>query len=186
MLHQCQWLVYLQICCERIDSHWQLSIAIQHCLKIGLFALALRMSESSETQKRVTMDFCELRDNDIYEQKKKRLVLDENPTRQVTHFATSILYIKADESIEVIKIGKNENLSKCRSILKRKKNSKKKIILFLHFLLSHKKYSSYIKWVDTNEKIFKIMQPKIIAYLWGCLKNNMSMNYVKFAKALRI
>ncbi|XP_070557669.1 transcription factor ETV6-like [Ptychodera flava] len=57
---------------------------------------------------------------------------------------------------------------------------------FLYFLLSEEAtYSSYIKWEDKSNQIFRIIKPSVIAYLWGRQKNRKNMTYDKLSRALR-
>uniref|UniRef100_A0A2L2YLE2 GA-binding protein alpha chain n=2 Tax=Parasteatoda tepidariorum TaxID=114398 RepID=A0A2L2YLE2_PARTP len=55
---------------------------------------------------------------------------------------------------------------------------------FLLELLTDKDYRDYIQWVD-NDGEFKLINPEVVAQLWGQRKNKPTMNYEKLSRALR-
>lgn len=63
--------------------------------------------------------------------------------------------------------------------LKRKKN----ICNFIFEKLESN--SSMIKWIDRNNLTFKIIEPKVLASIWGLRRNNERMNYKKMTRSLR-
>ena len=42
-----------------------------------------------------------------------------------------------------------------------------------------------ICWEDREKGMFKLVQPRRIAYLWGMKKGNPNMTYEKFSRAMR-
>ncbi|XP_054712474.1 DNA-binding protein Ets97D-like isoform X2 [Uloborus diversus] len=55
---------------------------------------------------------------------------------------------------------------------------------FLLELLTDKDHSDFIQWVG-NEGEFKLINPEMVAQLWGQRKNKPTMNYEKLSRALR-
>ena len=51
-------------------------------------------------------------------------------------------------------------------------------------LLTDKDHRSFIQWVG-NEGEFKLINPEMVAQLWGQRKNKPTMNYEKLSRALR-
>lgn len=56
---------------------------------------------------------------------------------------------------------------------------------FLLYLLSDSKYSSCIKWLDQKKRVFKLIDSKAVAHLWGRYRGKFSMNYETVARSLR-
>lgn len=56
---------------------------------------------------------------------------------------------------------------------------------YIYQLLSDSRYENYIRWEDTESKIFRIMDPNGLARLWGNHKNRTNMTYEKMSRALR-
>ena len=56
---------------------------------------------------------------------------------------------------------------------------------FINDLLADKKYNDDIRWEDESQFIFRIVNPRAVAKLWGCKKNKDSMTYEKLSRALR-
>lgn len=51
-------------------------------------------------------------------------------------------------------------------------------------LLIDKKFANVVQWLN-DEGQFKILQPHIMAYLWGVRKGKPNMDYTKMARAYR-
>ncbi|NXS94885.1 ETV7 factor, partial [Jacana jacana] len=56
---------------------------------------------------------------------------------------------------------------------------------YVYQLLSDSRYEPYIKWEDKEAKVFRVVNPKGLAQLWGNHKNRMNMTYEKMSRALR-
>ncbi|KAK5895589.1 hypothetical protein CgunFtcFv8_009270 [Champsocephalus gunnari] len=56
---------------------------------------------------------------------------------------------------------------------------------YVYQLLSNSRYENYIRWEDTESKVFRIMDPNGLARLWGNHKNRTNMTYEKMSRALR-
>ncbi|KAJ8007071.1 hypothetical protein DPEC_G00113760 [Dallia pectoralis] len=56
---------------------------------------------------------------------------------------------------------------------------------YVYQLLSDSRYENYIRWEDTDTKVFRIMDPNGLARLWGNHKNRTNMTYEKMSRALR-
>ncbi|XP_041709403.1 transcription factor ETV6 isoform X1 [Coregonus clupeaformis] len=56
---------------------------------------------------------------------------------------------------------------------------------YVYQLLSDSRYENYIRWEDTETKVFRIMDPNGLARLWGNHKNRTNMTYEKMSRALR-
>ncbi|NP_001133434.1 transcription factor ETV6 [Salmo salar] len=56
---------------------------------------------------------------------------------------------------------------------------------YVYQLLSDSRYDNYIRWEDTETKVFRIMDPNGLARLWGNHKNRTNMTYEKMSRALR-
>ncbi|KAK5848809.1 hypothetical protein PBY51_008501 [Eleginops maclovinus] len=56
---------------------------------------------------------------------------------------------------------------------------------YVYQLLSDSRYENYIRWEDTESKVFRIMDPNGLARLWGNHKNRTNMTYEKMSRALR-
>lgn len=55
---------------------------------------------------------------------------------------------------------------------------------FLLELLTEKQHRDVIQWVGTEGE-FKLIDPEVVAQLWGVRKNKPTMNYEKLSRALR-
>jgi GA-binding protein transcription factor alpha len=55
---------------------------------------------------------------------------------------------------------------------------------FLLDLLTDKCYRDIIQWLG-EEGEFKLINPELVAQLWGSRKNKTNMNYEKLSRALR-
>jgi GA-binding protein transcription factor alpha len=55
---------------------------------------------------------------------------------------------------------------------------------FLLELLTEKQHRDVIQWVG-NDGEFKLVDPEMVAQLWGVRKNKPTMNYEKLSRALR-
>jgi Ets-domain len=51
-------------------------------------------------------------------------------------------------------------------------------------LLTEKQHRHVIQWVGTEGE-FKLIDPEVVAQLWGVRKNKPTMNYEKLSRALR-
>lgn len=51
-------------------------------------------------------------------------------------------------------------------------------------LLTDKDHLGFIQWVGTEGE-FKLINPEMVAQLWGQRKNKPTMNYEKLSRALR-
>ncbi|NXW51074.1 ETV7 factor, partial [Nyctiprogne leucopyga] len=56
---------------------------------------------------------------------------------------------------------------------------------YVYQLLSDTRYEPYIRWEDKEAKVFRVVNPKGLAQLWGNHKNWMNMTYEKMSRALR-
>ncbi|KAK6487831.1 mRNAion factor ETV6-like isoform X1 [Huso huso] len=56
---------------------------------------------------------------------------------------------------------------------------------YVYQLLSDSRYDNYIRWEDTETKVFRIVDPNGLARLWGNHKNRTNMTYEKMSRALR-
>uniref|UniRef100_A0A670ZYI6 ETS variant transcription factor 7 n=1 Tax=Pseudonaja textilis TaxID=8673 RepID=A0A670ZYI6_PSETE len=56
---------------------------------------------------------------------------------------------------------------------------------YIYRLLSDSQYESVIKWEDKETKIFRVVNPRGLAGLWGNHKNRRNMTYEKMSRALR-
>ncbi|XP_048124331.1 transcription factor ETV6-like isoform X1 [Alosa alosa] len=56
---------------------------------------------------------------------------------------------------------------------------------YVYQLLSDSRYENYIRWEDTESKVFRIMDPNGLARLWGNHKNRTNMTYEKMSRAMR-
>ncbi|XP_056416716.1 transcription factor ETV7-like isoform X2 [Hyla sarda] len=56
---------------------------------------------------------------------------------------------------------------------------------YLHKLLDDKRYESSIIWEDKELKIFRVVNPNMLAAFWGNHKNRPNMTYEKMSRALR-
>ncbi|ESO97558.1 hypothetical protein LOTGIDRAFT_104152, partial [Lottia gigantea] len=56
---------------------------------------------------------------------------------------------------------------------------------FIHQLLVDSKYKHLVCWENTNELVFRIVNPTGLAELWGHQKNRTNMTYEKLSRALR-
>jgi len=57
---------------------------------------------------------------------------------------------------------------------------------FLLFLLRDvHHFGKVLKWVDIKRGVFKIVDSKSLAHIWGLLKNKPGMNYETMGRALR-
>jgi GA-binding protein transcription factor alpha len=55
---------------------------------------------------------------------------------------------------------------------------------FLLELLTEKEHREVIQWIGTEGE-FKLIDPEMVARLWGVRKNKPTMNYEKLSRALR-
>ncbi|NWV60604.1 ETV7 factor, partial [Malurus elegans] len=56
---------------------------------------------------------------------------------------------------------------------------------YVYQLLSDSRYQPFIRWEDSQAKIFRVVNPNGLAQLWGNHKNRMNMTYEKMSRALR-
>lgn len=57
---------------------------------------------------------------------------------------------------------------------------------FLLHLLQSEQYSpQYIRWVNKDRGIFKLINTKAVSQIWGVIKNKPKMNYETMGRALR-
>eukprot|EP00095_Tigriopus_kingsejongensis_P011870 maker-scaffold180_size281610-snap-gene-1.28 protein:Tk11870 transcript:maker-scaffold180_size281610-snap-gene-1.28-mRNA-1 annotation:"protein c-ets-1-b-like" len=63
---------------------------------------------------------------------------------------------------------------------------KAKITTWLDQLLNSRKYNpKVVKWENKEEGLFRVVDQKELARLWGEVKSNKKMNYDKFSRAMR-
>ena len=56
---------------------------------------------------------------------------------------------------------------------------------FLEELLDDVTKSKYIAWVSREDGVFRLIDSKAVAKLWGQRKNRRGMNYEKMSRAIR-
>lgn len=56
---------------------------------------------------------------------------------------------------------------------------------FLYHLLENSRYTSIISWIDREAGHFQIIQPNILAQIWGKCKANPNMTYECLSRSLR-
>lgn len=56
---------------------------------------------------------------------------------------------------------------------------------YVYQLLSDDRYQDYIRWVDRDGLVFRVVDPNGLARLWGNHKNRDNMTYEKMSRALR-
>lgn len=56
---------------------------------------------------------------------------------------------------------------------------------FLLELIIAPEYSHLVKWTQEEDYEFKILQPSVVAKMWGKKKNKPTMNYEKLSRGLR-
>ncbi|KAG5837750.1 hypothetical protein ANANG_G00215940 [Anguilla anguilla] len=56
---------------------------------------------------------------------------------------------------------------------------------YVYQLLSDSRYAPFIRWVDPESMVFRVVDPNGLARLWGNHKNRANMTYEKMSRALR-
>lgn len=64
---------------------------------------------------------------------------------------------------------------------------KRKVSLwnFLHGLLEAPGHQNYLRWVDKEHHVFRVVDTAGLSYLWGLKKEKINMNYDKMSRAIR-
>jgi len=69
--------------------------------------------------------------------------------------------------------------------VRRRRQRQRQLWQFLLEILSDDKYSSIIHWVQRDEGVFRFVQPKSVAQLWGKRRRRQNMTYEHLSRAMR-
>ncbi|XP_014286268.1 DNA-binding protein Ets97D isoform X2 [Halyomorpha halys] len=97
---------------------------------------------------------------------------------------------KAPEKVRMVKAGRNYPIIGIRNEMNDEEYQPStvggpvQLWQFLLELLTDKNHRNAIQWLE-NEGEFKLINPELVAHLWGLRKNKPTMNYEKLSRALR-
>lgn len=107
-----------------------------------------------------------------------------------------LLKNKPQEKLRMVKAGKNYPIIGIRNLNELNEEEYQREYMastvggpvqlwqFLLELLTDKNHRNAIQWLE-NEGEFKLINPELVAHLWGLRKNKPTMNYEKLSRALR-